>query len=1133
MSDFNKANPTPANLAEPVLTANAVTTLKSRYLARNEQGNFTETPKDLFWRVATVLASAEATDAEKDEYARKFYNLMAMGYMMPNSPTLMNAGKGTGMLSACFVLPLEDSIDQIFETVKNTAIIQKAGGGTGFSFDRLRPTGDYIKSSGGTTSGPISFWRALSEATNAIQQGSLRRGANMGMMTITHPDILKFITAKQDLTAFTNYNISIKITNAWMSAYTADKNAPHVVINPRNGKKYLIPKAVSIKEYDMSSITPVDMWDKTTPVWTMAEVYGIILDCAWKTGEPGLFFIDKVNDDNMSPNVGDIEASNPCVTGDTLILTDKGYLPIADTAGKDTVVWNGQEWSSVVPRVTGENQPLKEVTFSNGEVLRCTNYHRFPIMTNTNVHDVKEAIVEAKDLAPGMRLSPFLYPEIESGVDQDREYAYTLGVYAGDGHHNREKNRDCIFLYGAKVELLPFMTFRHTNICANDRTYVDLSRDLSWSKTFVPSVDWSIKSRLTWLSGLIDTDGSACTDGAVQVWSVEKDFLHDVQRMLVTCGAYSSVSLGKAACTKGVPDGNGGTKEYDCQDSWRINIPRWAVVKLGGLGLKTHRVKVADSFSNKHMTVKVVSVRDAGFAEKVYCFTEPKRSRGTFGTVVTLNCGEIPLLPYEACNLASINVHSFYKPDEGLQYNIDWLAFQNVIKTTVRMLDNVIEVNKYPIPQIDEVCRNNRKIGLGIMGFADLLFELGIPYNSEDGVAMGERIAKFLNDESHKASQELAAERGVFPYWKGSRWDTDKNTPMRNVATTTMAPTGTISIFTDSSGGIEPMFSLTFERHVLNGKKMLEVNKVFARIAKERGFYSESLMKTIIASGTLANVDGIPEDIKEIFVCTHDISPEWHIRMQAAFQKHVDNSISKTINLPHDATREDVEKSYRLAWELGCKGVTVYRDGCRSEQPMALKKEVVVEKPKDREHTLRRPRKTPDILASVRIRQNTPFGHMHVNITVDPVTGHESEVFAQLGKAGDTMTSDLEAITRLSSLYLRLGGSVVDIIDQLEGIGSNVSIPTKEGTVGSIADALARALKKFREARNNVGLKDLLLGSANPHISKNEDKAVAATPKLAGSYTISKQDKCPECGAKMQFKEKCQSCQSCGYSKCS
>jgi ribonucleoside-diphosphate reductase alpha chain len=813
MSDFRK---TDASFPEPSLTPNSITVLKDRYLMKNDKGENVETPKDLFYRVAACIAEEDrrySGDIEKTK--RTFYDMMATGTFLPNSPCLMNAGLGNGNLyGACYVLPIEDSIDGIFDTVKATALVQKAGGGTGFSFDRLRPTGDFIKSSGGTTSGPLSFWRVLYETTNAIQQGSKRRGANMGMMSINHPDILKFITAKQDLTAFTNYNISVKISDQWMDEYKKNPDSLHIVKNFRTGSQYLIPKDITgpkIMKYEVKDLVPyVDGTGYLTSVyWTKREVFSIILNCAWKTGEPGLFFIDKANKYNPTPHIADMEATNPC--------------------------------------------------------------------------------------------------------------------------------------------------------------------------------------------------------------------------------------------------------------------------------------------------------------------------------------GEQPLLPYESCNLGSINVAKFVVDSTK---SLDWAKLKTCVWDAVHFLDNVVDASPYPIPEITRMCQGNRKIGLGIMGFADVLFMLGIPYDSERGLNFGRDLMKFINDESLNASEALANVRGNFPYWSGSLWSMDSvlsphSRKMRNAVATTVAPTGTISIIADCSGGMEPLFSLAFERNVLGGKKLLEANKHFDKIAKDQGFYSTELLEKIVTTGTVKGIDAVPSPLQAVFACSQDIAPEWHVRMQAAFQENCGSSISKTINLANSATKEDVEKAYLLAYDLECKGITVYRDGCRNEQPMALKKEVVVEKPKEREHVLRRPMKTPDISASVRIRQKTPFGHMHVNVTVDPVTGHESEVFAQLGKAGDTMNSDLEAITRLASLYLRLGGSVVDIIDQLEGIGSNVSIPTKEGTIGSIADALARALKKFREARNNIGLKDLLLGAANPHVpavGKNEDKLPV---KETETYSISKRDKCPECGAKMQFKEKCQSCQACGYSKCS
>ena len=805
-----------------ILSENATKVLESRYLKKNHNGDCTERPGDLFRRVSGTIATIEkrygANEAVARQWGDRFYRLMTSGDFMPNSPTLMNAGREMGMLSACFVLPVRDSINEIFDSIKHTALIQKAGGGTGFAFDELRPTGDYIKSSGGTTSGPITFWRAFSEATNAIQQGAFRRGANMGMMYIHHPDILKFLHAKQDLSQFTNYNISVKVTNAWMGEFIDDADSPHVVRNPRTGQAFLLPRDLDIWSYDIRSLIPIDCVDAlpegdrsayyTSPqltgaipaehagkVYTKREIWRIVVENAWKTGEPGVVFIDRINEHNPTPHVGRIEATNPC--------------------------------------------------------------------------------------------------------------------------------------------------------------------------------------------------------------------------------------------------------------------------------------------------------------------------------------GEQPLLPYEACNLGSINLGNFIEDACTPQARVNWDRLREVAFEATRFLDNVVDANNYPLPEIEHMCKSNRKIGLGIMGFADALFMLGVPYNSDEGVAWGERFMQFVNDEAHNCSEELARERGCFPNWKGSHWQTRHNRLMRNACSTTVAPTGTISIIANCSGGIEPMFSLAFIRNVLRGQKhgdkpLVEVNETFRRVAEQRGLLSDELLERIAGEGTLAHIDEVPDDLKRVFVCAHDIAPEWHMQMQAGFQRHNDSSISKTINFPRAASVEDVEEIYKLAFKLDCKGVTVYRDGCREHQPMALKNkesERATERRSDegeREAAVSagadqradgektelvpaaiaavttvtnvpkpqriEPRDLPEIVSGLRIRQMTPFGNMHVKITVDPREDRELEVFAQLGKGGDVATSDLEAICRMISLWLRSGGSLKLVIKQLEGIGSSLQIPTRTGRIMSLGDGVATALKKYVRAKERFGLRSLLLG---------------------------------------------------------
>jgi ribonucleoside-diphosphate reductase alpha chain len=882
----------------PSLTENGLRVLRARYLKKDEKGKLTETPAELFRRVARAVAAIEQTyganPEQVDEWEDRYYRLMTSGRFMPNSPTLMNAGREMGMLSACFVLPVGDSIDEIFDSVKHTAMIQKAGGGTGFAFDRLRPTGDYIKSSGGETSGPIPFWRVFSEATNAIQQGAFRRGANMGMMYVHHPDILKFLHAKQDLSQFTNYNISVKVTDQWMKELIADAASPQVVRNPRTGKAFFMPRDLEIWKYDVHSLIVADEYVEkvdgdasywTTPkitkpipadlagkLLTKGEIWKVIVQNAWQTGEPGLAYIDRINDENPTPHIGRIESTNPC--------------------------------------------------------------------------------------------------------------------------------------------------------------------------------------------------------------------------------------------------------------------------------------------------------------------------------------GEQPLLPFEACNLGSVNLGYFIKDPCTPQANVRWDALREAISESIRFLDNVIDANRYPLPQIDAMCKANRKIGLGVMGFADALFKLGVQYNSDAGIEWGERFMKFLNDEAHSCSEALARDRGTFPNWKGSIWDTQHHRPMRNAATTTVAPTGTISIISNCSGGIEPMFSLAFYRNVLKGqdtKPMIEVNDTFRQVATDRGFFNEDLVDKIATAGSLSHVDGVPDDIKHVFVCAHDIEPDWHVKMQAGFQKHCDSSISKTINFANTAKVEQVDEIYKMAFQLGCKGITVYRDGCRAEQPMSLKK-AKSETPNQGapaadaapaggeartspKGVLFKPieaPQAPEMIPGLRIRQMTPFGNMHVKLTVDPKNGRELEVFAQLGKGGDVANSDLEAICRMISLWLRAGGSLRHVIKQLKDIGSSLQVPTKEGKIMSLGDGLARALIKYQRAKEQFGLRALLLGEAdlssldkylqtegrpvndnggessdggngngNGHKAAGEassgiagaagDKSSTKTTvvqNLAAQRRSMFKLKCPECQTTLVFSEGCVKCTICGYSQC-
>jgi len=529
-------------------------------------------------------------------------------------------------------------------------------------------------------------------------------------------------------------------------------------------------------------------------------------------------------------------------------------------------------------------------------------------------------------------------------------------------------------------------------------------------------------------------------------------------------------------------------------------------------------------------------------------------------------CGEQPLHAWDSCNLGSINLGRFVQGD-GEEARFHWDAYREAIHTCTRFLDDVIEVNHYPLRQIEEMSRATRRIGLGVMGFADALYMLGVPYDSAEGCAFGEEVMRVLQEESHLASEILAEERGVFSAWEGSEWE-QRGRKLRNSYTTTIAPTGTISIIAGCSGGIEPLFSLAFTRQVMRDKDgvpttMREVNPVFERVAKAAGYYTHELIDRIAREGSLHHVEAVPADHRRLFVTAHDVAPEWHMRMQAAFQRNCDASISKTINFPNEATVDDVRAIYDLAIDLDVKGVTVYRDGCRDLQPMALEgsKRAVdgaaavaapapAAKPAaapaapgpDTGFFLRdvaggpmlSPVKLPEIMPSLRIRQMTPFGNMHVKVSVDPRLGREREVFAQLGKGGDVANSDLEAICRILSLWLRSNGSLETAVSQLSGIGSSLSVPTKDGRIMSLADGLATALRRYLDAKLQHGLEALLLGRVDAgaesaaQAAPQAPAAPAGVPRNVARYKIV----CPQCSAALNFSEGCVKCESCGFSQC-
>lgn len=757
------------------ISGNAQKVLEKRYLTRDFEGNPMETVEGLFRRVASALAKPDINYDKNTDIAaleETFFELMSSLRFLPNSPTLMNAGKELGQLSACFVLPVEDSMDRIFDTIKQAALIHKSGGGTGFSFSRLRPKGSVVRTTGGVASGPISFMKVFNAATEAVKQGGTRRGANMGILRVDHPDILEFIDCKADNSDITNFNISVALTEEFMQA--ALKGEEYDLIEPHTGV--------------------------VTGHLNAGEVFEKIVDAAWHNGEPGIIFIDRLNRDNIVPSQGEIESTNPC--------------------------------------------------------------------------------------------------------------------------------------------------------------------------------------------------------------------------------------------------------------------------------------------------------------------------------------GEQPLLPYESCNLGSINLTAMVKEENGRKV-VDYELLGQTVDTAVHLLDNVIDANIYPLDKIAETTLSTRKVGLGVMGFADMLLLLGIPYNSDEGIKTAEEVMDFINARGHEMSCKLAEKRGTFRLFEESTLALGPK--HRNGTVTTIAPTGTLSIIAGVSSGVEPVFAYAYIRNVMDNTEMVETNPILREELEKRGLYNDELMRRIISEGTLAHIDGLPEDLKRVFVSAHDVSPEWHIRMQAAFQRHTDNAVSKTVNFSHDATREEVEQVYILAWKLGCKGVTIYRDGSRDGQVLNIGK-VKRGEPENTAPNVSNvpqtiiPRPRPTVLRGITEQINIGCGKLYVTVNYDDKG--ICEVFTNTGKHGGC-PSQSEAVGRLVSVALRSGISIEEVIEQLKGIRCPSTIRQKGLTVLSCPDAIAKVLQST--------IQDIRKEKSSECAAPDKKAEKAIKPNVDSGNITFEMDKlrfCPECGAPIIHEGGCVICHQCGYSKC-
>ena len=928
---------------EPKLTVNSLEVLKARYLLRDEKENIIETPTRLFKRVAKAIAKVDKTFGENSEKSEKtFYQMMAKLEFLPNTPTLFNAGTDIGQLSACFVLPVQDSLDGIFTTVKNMALIEQTGGGVGFDFSRLRPRGDIVRSTKGVASGPVSFMRIFDTATEVIKAGGKRRGAMMGILRVDHPDVLEFITAKQNPTFLSNFNVSVAVSDEFMQA--VEEDSEYWLINPRNKEKVKQLKA--------------------------REVWNLMARSAWASGDPGVVFIDEINRYNPTPEVGRIESTNPCVTSDMWIMTEEGARQVLDLIDKPFVaVINGEKWNGSKEGFfsTGVKRVFRLMTREGFEV-RLTENHPLMKVKELTRSKVRTEWVEVGCLKPEDKV---VLNSHQNGDGWKGKYGegegYLVGLLLGDGTVKDDKVvlsswgeesgskavRNLAYFY---AEGMPHRSDFQGWVKVKGREeyrmatgYLKaLASDLGLAPGAKMLTENMEKASSDFckgmLRGLFDADGSVQGSQlkGVSIRLAQSDLatLRAVQRLLLRFGIFSRIYANRRdEGTVWMPNGKGGTKEYTHKPQHELVVSNENILvfreKIGfGDSDKARKLeKAVKSYKrklNRERFVAVVEEVKPDGEEEVYDATIPGINAFDANGFYIHNCGEQPLLPYESCNLGSINLSRMV--EEG---KIKWEKLRETVRNAVHFLDNVVDANVYPLEEIAEITRANRKIGLGVMGFADMLIMLSVPYDSEEALKLGEQVMKFIEEEAHKKSMEIAEARGSFPNFERSIWK-DRYSAFRNATVTTVAPTGTISIIAGCSSGIEPLFAVSFMRNVLGGSRLFETNLLFEETAKARGFYSAKLLEEIARTGSVQKIAVVPEDVKRLFVTALDIDPVWHIKMQAAFQRSTDNAVSKTVNLPNDAKVEDVREIYGLAWRLKCKGVTVFRYGSKPEQVLYI-----------------------------------------------------------------------------------------------------------------------------------------------------------------------------------------------------
>jgi ribonucleoside-diphosphate reductase alpha chain len=1184
----------------------ARTVLKKRYLVKDDQGNVTETPETMFRRVADTIAEVEgrygASKQQVATWSDRFYRLMTQGLFEPNSPTLMNAGRPLGQLSACFVLPIEDDLGSIYETLKHQALVHQSGGGTGFAFSRLRPRNDVVRSTMGVASGPVSFMEVYNHSTEAIKQGGTRRGANMGILRCDHPDILDFITCKTDTTKITNFNISVAITDEFMEAVRSDSE--YALRNPRSGEVQ-----IAGREALKHPLTGEVLVEKGQPMMLRARtVFDLIVHCAHATGEPGLFFIDRANEYNPVPALGDYEATNPCVTRDTWVQTSHGARQVAELVGTpftaviDGVAHSSDErgfWATGVKRIY-------QLRTSDGYTLQLTGNHPVLRVISSGRDSEQTEWVEAERLQPGDQIKLHNHRENPQWEGAGTlEQGWLLGLLIGDGTFSED--RAVLSFWGQDAEYMAQQAFGVVK--SNLKTRADLgiqqieerneyrvrsnalarlaaAYDVApGNKGLSDSIERA--SSLFYrgvLRGLFDADGSVLDGGdkgmSVRLAQSNLGVLERAQRMLLRLGIVATIYRNRReAGERQLPDGRGGAQAYATAAQHELCISKDNLLAFASLIGFAHPAK-AQALSaalgarsargpyRERFIAEVESLTLGGEAEVYDCSIPGVNAFDANGLYVH-NCGEQPLLAYDVCNLGSINLGLFVTQEK----QINWEALREAVHESTRFLDNVIDANHYPLPQIGELSQRIRRIGLGVMGWADLLVKMGVPYSSSEATELGRQVMRFVDEESKVASEQLAAERGAFPEWERSIWGPDATCArradgsrvrperkLRNCNVTTVAPTGTISIIAGCSSGIEPLFAIAFWRYQADAR-MLDINQDFVAQAQREGWYSDSLMERIADTGHIHHAE-VPAEVQRVWVTAHDISPEWHVRMQGAFQDYTDSAISKTINFPFEATPEQVRQAYELSFSLGCKGITVYRDGSRSNQVLstgstgdASKKQeapaaaepapAVVSALPGSEADAQRlpaavvPRNVPaDGLPSHSFPVLTPLGKLRLFVT--ELDGQPFEVFAIIGRAGSDVMAFTEAIGRLLSLALRCGVPVKLLAEQLRGIGGARSAGFGPDRVRSVPDAIGKLLQDHyvngERTPRAKPLKAEFDGTYAGNGNGNGHHEVEISAFVAASVTVeavATGEVCPDCqNITLMYEEGCRKCHTCGYSEC-